>query len=139
MVDDAGRAYFTATFLNNGIVLMAGGYNGSSVLFSSELYNPATGTFAPTGSLNTARHAHAATVLNDGTVLITGVTVDTVYTATAGAELYNPATGIFTATGSMSTVRSYHTAKLLYNGMALVLGRKQGPSGSAASADLYLP
>ena len=41
----------TATLLPNGKVLVAGGYNGSAVLSSAELYDPATGTWTATGSL----------------------------------------------------------------------------------------
>ena len=42
------------------MVLMAGGADywlvNSVSLASAELYNPATGTFTPTGSLNAARY-----------------------------------------------------------------------------------
>ena len=67
------------------MVLMAGGYNGSA-LASAELYNPATGTFTPTGSLNTARELHTATLLNNGLVLIAGGVNSGGYLASA--ELY---------------------------------------------------
>ncbi len=70
---NTARDYHTATLLNNGMVLMAGGYNSSSgYLASAELYNPATGTFTLTGSLNTARYRHTATLLNNGMVLMAG-------------------------------------------------------------------
>jgi len=44
------RRNSTATLLNNGTVLIAGGYNGSNV-DAPEIYNPATGTFSVTGSM----------------------------------------------------------------------------------------
>ena len=51
------RHRHTATFRRkNGLVLMAGGIDSDyNALASAELYNPATGTFTPTGSLNNAR------------------------------------------------------------------------------------
>ena len=68
-------------------MLIAGGYNSSSgFLASAELYNPATGTFTLTGSLNTARDYHTATLLNNGMVLIAGGTGSSGYLASA--ELY---------------------------------------------------
>ena len=45
------RYAHTATLLLNGKVLVAGGYNPSSnYLSSAELYDPATGTWTPTGA-----------------------------------------------------------------------------------------
>src|SRR5262245_4562485 len=52
------RHQHTATLLPNGKVLVAGGFlqNGATrTLSSAELYNPATGTWARTGSLITPR------------------------------------------------------------------------------------
>ena len=37
-----------------------------------ELYNPQTGKFSPTGSLNTGRTDHRTVLLNNGEVLTTG-------------------------------------------------------------------
>src|SRR5205814_5951340 len=48
-----------------------GGVSLSLVLIS-ELYDPATGTWSNTGSLNQARYLHTATLLPDGTVLAAG-------------------------------------------------------------------
>ena len=63
----------TATLLPNGMVLVAGVRNGSiAVLASAELYDPASGTWTPTGSLNTARTDHTATLLPNGMVLVAG-------------------------------------------------------------------
>jgi hypothetical protein len=79
------RTLHTATPLNDGTVLVAGGdpddlvnIGGSSYgwapspLASAEFYDPVSGTFTETGGLITARENHTATLLNDGTVLITG-------------------------------------------------------------------
>jgi hypothetical protein len=54
------------------MVLIVGGQDlYGNPLATAELYNPATGTFTATGSLN-ARETHTATLLNNGMVLIAG-------------------------------------------------------------------
>jgi large repetitive protein len=121
----------SATLLPNGEVLVAGGEDANfNLLSSAELYNPATGTFTPTGSMTTPRTGQSATLLNNGQVLIAGGT-----NATAAAELYNPATGKFTATGSMSAARGGNVGTLLPDGDVLVT------QGSAAGlfAERYHP
>ena len=57
----------TATLLQNGQVLIAGGETASA-----ELFNPSTGAFTATGSMTVSRSGHTATLLPDGRVLIAG-------------------------------------------------------------------
>ncbi len=80
------RYYHTATPLANGLVLVAGGYNGG-VLSSCEIYNPLTGAWTATGSLNTERQYHTATLLANGLVLVAGGYNGGVLSS---CEIYNP-------------------------------------------------
>jgi hypothetical protein len=136
----AERAAQTATLLNNGMVLIAGGFGQDNLVATAELYNSATGTFTPTGSLNAARYAQTATLLNNGMVLIAGG-ADFDSDPIAGGELYDPATGTFTPTGSLQTPRVSHTATLLSNGMVLIAGGVNILNGFSvlATAELYDP
>lgn len=138
---NTGRDGQTATLLNNGMVLIAGGYNnnGTAYLTSAELYNPATETFTyTTGSLNTGREQQTATLLNDGTVLIVGGVPYPGVTATA--ELYNPASQTFVYTaGTLNTARQNQTATLLNNGMVLIAGGYDSTNFATLSSELYNP
>jgi len=125
------RMGHTATLLNNGKVLIAGGYQnvpggrnceGSlhgpigdlecvTALSSAELYDPATGTFSPTGSMSRSGLGHTATLLPSGKVLIHWGT---------SAELYDPSSGVFVVIngvfpgGALATL--LNTGKVLING-----------------------
>ena len=66
----ARRYSHSATLLQNGKVLVAGGFGDAGVTNGSELYDPANGSWTRTGSLITARYAHTATLLQNGKVLI---------------------------------------------------------------------
>ena len=68
------RSGHTATLLSNGKVLVTGGEdsNNSSLLDSTELYDPTTGSWNYTGKLNMARSSHSATLLPNGKVLVAG-------------------------------------------------------------------
>jgi N-acetylneuraminic acid mutarotase len=88
---------------------------------SAELYDPARGAWTPTGSLNTERVQHTATLLQNGRVLVAGG-IDGSFNWLASAELYDLATGTWGLTGSLNTARISHTATLLQNGTVLVAG-----------------
>jgi hypothetical protein len=77
----------TATLLNSGTVLITGGNSLASFLASAELYDPATGIFSLTGSMNTARAGHTATLLNSGNVLVAAGDQAN-FSSTASADLY---------------------------------------------------
>jgi hypothetical protein len=116
------RAAHSATRLPDGRVLIAGGFDDQEgTEASAELFDPATGTFSPTGSMTTARLSHSATLLRDGRVLIVGG-FGPDGERVASAELYDPATGRFTPAGSMPTARADHTATLLRDGRVLIVG-----------------
>jgi hypothetical protein len=71
----ARALWHSATLLPTGQLLIAGGRgNGSPapLLSAAELYDPALGTFAPTGTMTTARELHTATPLLNGKVLLAG-------------------------------------------------------------------
>src|SRR5689334_13913630 len=65
-----GRFSFTATTLQNGKVLVAGGATALDVATNTaELYDPVTGTFSATGNMHDARVGFSATRLANGKVL----------------------------------------------------------------------
>jgi hypothetical protein len=133
------RYQHTATLLNNGNVLLAGGTGDNS----AELFDPATGSFVSTGGMLLGeRFAPTATLLTDGTVLIAGGYNydDTLNLNTfAKAELFNPSTGIFTATGDMTSTRSEHAATLLNNEKVVMTGGGSAFGDVLATADLFDP
>jgi hypothetical protein len=117
------RTFHTSTLLNDGQVLIAGGYTntGTGVSRIAEIYDPATGVFTRTGSMTATRSEHTGTLMKDGRVLITGGSTD--YGAISRAtEIFNPTTGKWTKTPNMSAVRYEHSAILLPDGKVMVAG-----------------
>jgi N-acetylneuraminic acid mutarotase len=138
----------TATRLRDGRVLVVGGASGlqftapRNPLASAEIYDPATGTWSPTGSLAEARLKHTATLLPDGRVLVTGGLVSVTWERTvrlASAEVYDPAAGTWSSAGSLAVTRSEHSATLLPDGRVLVVGGDLLIGLSASFAELYDP
>jgi hypothetical protein len=130
-----GRYLHTAALLSDGRVLLAGGGDGSDAgTATAEIYDPATGTFGPTGRMEIRRWVHAASLLPDDRVLVAGGQEGPLATA----EIYDPATGAFTRTGWMTTARAAHTTTLLPDGRILVAGGSSGAE-ALATAEIYDP
>jgi hypothetical protein len=134
------RAWHTATLLGNGKVLIAGGFtgdfSGNLVLASAELYDPAAGTFGATGSMSAGRYLHAATLLGNGKVLVSG-SGNYPY---VNADLYDPSSGTFSPTGNMVNPHTdYHSSTLLADGRVLIAGGGDTGNNPSVGADLYSP
>jgi len=117
-----GRELHTATLLQNGNVLVAGGI-GSENLDSAELYDPATGMWSRTGNLVAARYWHTATLLQTGKALVAGGQFDVgsnLSQILKSAELYDPVSGTWNRTTDLNAFHSEHTATRMQNGKVLV-------------------
>jgi hypothetical protein len=141
------RTFHTATLLESKQVLVAGGQGLSAAenpLASAELYDAASGSWSATGSMNTARAFHTATLLlnHGGTVLVAGGFggLQGVF-ALASTEVYRPGSGTWIAAPSLNTGRNSHTATFLHkSGQVLVAGGVGGVlTGitTLASAELF--
>jgi hypothetical protein len=135
----------SATLLTKGKILFAGGsidteFNSGGDLWYpyAELYDPSTGTFTASGNMTHARWGHAATLLPDGGVLITGGAPADINVQSA--ELYDPSIGAFSSIGSLTTSCALHTATLLKDGRVLITGgmhpgKTGAPEVALVSAD----
>lgn len=145
-----GRMGHGMTRLNDGRILVTGGFgdwtnaggqNGVNFVArldtaqdSTEIYDPATGTWSAGPTMSSKRGGHCHTLLNDGRVLITGG-VDGgaqilasgfqyiyVPTFTNTCEIFDPVTNTLTAAPILALARGFHGASLLPNGDVLITG-----------------
>lgn len=138
---NSARGLFTATTLNDGRILIVGGYQpdpGIGTLASAEIYDPVAGTFSYTGAMTVARYGHTATLLSNGKVLIVGG--DRNADTHSSAEIYDPASGSFSMLVSTLTVtRIHHAAASLADGRVVIFGGDSGDFIVRGTVEIFDP
>ncbi len=142
------RTGHTATLLttgpNAGKVLVVGGSDrapSNTATSGCEVYDPASGTWSATGSLNESRSLHTATLLPSGKILVIGGQYTIGAVNRNSAELYDPSSGTWSLVTPMSVPRAGHTATFLVSGEVLVAGGATvgGGSGPHTASEIYDP
>jgi hypothetical protein len=137
----AVRNIATATTLQNGKVIIAGGYDAknSAFLTTLDVFDSSKYSISTiSGKLTEARGSHTATLLSDGRVLMVGGVCDTTaspYCAVSTAETFDPSMSTVQSAGSPGSKIYNHTATLLGTGKVLITGG----SLTASKAFLYDP
>lgn len=131
------RTQHSATLLNNGTVLVAGGGSDSTASgYTAEVYSPQTGTWRFTSHvMNFSRTGHTAVKLADGRVLLAGGTGS----LTNPGEVFDPVTEQFTPTNPMIGPHDRSPGILLSDGrIILVVGSLLALNGPGI-AEIYDP
>jgi hypothetical protein len=130
VVMSEARVRHAVTPMAGNLALVTGGFNaGGGAIQSAEIFDLATRTFTPLDYMLVGRGGHAAAMLPDGRVLITGGWVPdgggphTPASETSDTEIYDPELGTFLPNGDMSGgTRFNHSAVALDDGRVLLLG-----------------
>lgn len=116
----SGRIGFTATLLDNGDILVAGGLTTLAAAPAAEIIDGSGATRATPGMPVARRMFAAAALLPDGRVLFSGGSVGR---PVATLETYDPASGTFSAlAGSLAFARYDHSMVLLGDDKVLIHG-----------------
>ncbi len=132
----AARAGHGSSQLGNGLVLISGGLEAfdltnplsifSSILNSTELFDPTSNTFTAGPNMLEARAFHTSTTLSTGQALVAGglsvLPIVNLPTVSATAYLFNPASGNFGLPSFFGGGRLLHSAVGLSNGRVLLAG-----------------
>lgn len=129
------RHLHTATALQNGKVLVAGGESNGEVHISADLYDPDSGTWSPAAPLAAPRFQHTEALLEDGKVLVVGGYGYGEYLALA--SLYDPESDTWADTAPMTAARLGNGTTLLPDGDVLVTGGYD--NGLLASTEAWNP
>jgi hypothetical protein len=132
------RDYGPAVMYDHGKVLKMGGSDPPTATAEIIDINAGTPAWRYTQPMNYPRRQANATILPDGTVLVTGGSSGSGFDNSASpvlpAELWNPSTETWTVMDSLSVYRGYHSTAVL-----LPDGRVYSGGGNAASSEVFSP
>jgi hypothetical protein len=134
------RVAFTSTLLNDGRVLIAGGWQlfVNAPALVGEVFDPVTNTFANVGAMLATRRAHGAARLASGRIVLAGGDDNfggSLYTI----DVFDPATGQFARGNDMAVARQGPVAIGLPDGRVFVAGGFGPSAGAYQSGEIVDP
>jgi len=124
--------------LQDGGVLLIGGWTKNGVTTSIERFNPKTDRFEPFGALMQARDGFSATALLDGNILIAGGYAEGMRRLNS-VEIFDPRTRRTIHQLKLNHARMYHTATRLDDGRVLIAGGSNQQRQVMDSLELFEP
>ncbi len=120
---NVNRSFSAVTTLDNGSVLVAGGFAGAvpnSSIASAEMYNPATNRWTMIAPMPVGIAGARAATLNNGDVLVAGGLGNEGILTTC--QLYDPSTNTWSLTGNLTKATFDEQIVVLNNGSVIVIG-----------------
>jgi Kelch motif/Galactose oxidase, central domain len=134
-----GRTGARAARMLDGRVLVTGGCANrqyTTCYTSAEIYDPKANVWTMTAPMSVAHAKHAATLLADGRVLVTGGITGS--SDTNAAEIYDPVADTWKGAVPIGIARRRHAMERLTDGKVLLTGGEV-LAGSSNEASLYDP
>ncbi len=132
------RYAHTATLLNDGSVLIAGGSTEDFETNESEIYDPILNQWEIISNMNEKRSDHAAILLDNGNVLITGGQANLIYKKSC--EIYDVNTNQWKYIADMLAYRIDHRIYYLSKiDKLLILGGDVYPPGTEDTWEIFDP
>ena len=143
----ANRFAHAATTLPDGRILLSGGVRDGQIVFgtgsplyaaTSDIFDPTTNSFSPTGPMQIPRAIHTQDVLTDGTVIAIGGAGGALVVSLPSTEIFDPATGQWTLGPPLPSGQTIglHTSTVLPDGSIYVAGGAVGAVGAFQGVDV---
>ena len=132
------RAWHSATLLADGTVLLLGGRNGTALVETPEVFDPATGVFTLVPVVGAVPRAQqTATLLIDGRVLVAGGTNGG--SVALPTQIWDLEAHTATTVGAGGVGRIGHTATLMGDGRVRLTGGDALDGAPAGAAMIVNP